>query len=137
MVEVVVVVVVATAAVFVAAKAAVPVVVVVVAAAVVVLAGVVVVAAVVVVVVILVCKVIQVVDLRLGLRMDFFLLCPILRPEFFYFLFYRFFRPDVRVGGRKKNKNKISRSAICFSDISDVKVGGRKKKINFFSLVFL
>ena len=24
-----------------------------------------------------------------------------------YFLFYRFFWPDVRVGGRKKNKNKI------------------------------
>ena len=31
----------------------------------------------------------------------------LLRPEFFYFLFYRFFQPDVRVGGRKKNKNKI------------------------------
>ena len=30
-----------------------------------------------------------------------------IRPEFFYFLFYRFFQPDVRVGGRKKNKNKI------------------------------
>ena len=60
-----------------------------------------------------------------------------LRPEFFYFLFYRFFRPDVRVGGRKKNKNKIQgRLFFFFSDISDVKVGGRKKKITFFSLVF-
>ena len=30
-----------------------------------------------------------------------------LRPEFFYFLFYRFFLQQVRVGGRSKNKNKI------------------------------
>ena len=30
-----------------------------------------------------------------------------LRPEFFYFLFYRFFSQQVRVGGRNKNKNKI------------------------------
>ena len=59
-----------------------------------------------------------------------------LRPEFFYFLFYRFFRADVRVGGRKKNKNKIQGRLFFFSDISDVKVGGRKKKITFFSLVF-
>ena len=29
------------------------------------------------------------------------------RPEFFYFLFYRFFWQQVRVGGRNKNKNKI------------------------------
>ena len=31
----------------------------------------------------------------------------IFRPEFFYFLFYRFFSQQVRVGGRYKNKNKI------------------------------
>ena len=30
-----------------------------------------------------------------------------LRPKFFYFLFYRFFSQQVRVGGRNKNKNKI------------------------------
>ena len=30
-----------------------------------------------------------------------------LRPEFFYFLFYRFFSQQIRVGGRNKNKNKI------------------------------
>ena len=30
-----------------------------------------------------------------------------LRPSFFYFLFYRFFSQQVRVGGRNKNKNKI------------------------------
>ena len=29
------------------------------------------------------------------------------RPEFFYFLFYRFFSQQVRVGGQNKNKNKI------------------------------
>ena len=29
------------------------------------------------------------------------------RPEFFYFLFYRFFSQQVRVRGRNKNKNKI------------------------------
>ena len=29
------------------------------------------------------------------------------RPEFFYFLFYRFFLQQVRVGGRNKIKNKI------------------------------
>ena len=52
----------------------------------------------------------------------------ILRPEFFYFLFYRFFQPDVRVGGRKKNKNKIQCRLFFFPDISDVKVGGSKKK---------
>ena len=51
-----------------------------------------------------------------------------IRPEFFYFLFYRFFQPDVRVGGRKKNKNKIQGRLYFFTDISDVKVGGRKKK---------
>ena len=28
-------------------------------------------------------------------------------PEFFYFLFYRFFSQQVSVGGRNKNKNKI------------------------------
>ena len=31
----------------------------------------------------------------------------LLRPKFFYFLFYRFFSQQVRVGGRNKNKNKI------------------------------
>ena len=30
------------------------------------------------------------------------------RPEFFYFLFYRFFLQQVRGGGRNKNKNKIN-----------------------------
>ena len=30
-----------------------------------------------------------------------------MRPEFFYFLFYRFFLQQVRVGGQNKNKNKI------------------------------
>ena len=30
-----------------------------------------------------------------------------IRPEFFYFLFYRFFSQQVRGGGRNKNKNKI------------------------------
>ena len=29
------------------------------------------------------------------------------RPEFFYFLFYRFFSQQVSVGGRNKTKNKI------------------------------
>ena len=40
-----------------------------------------------------------------------------LRPEFFYFLFYRFFQPDVRVGGRKKNKNKIQGRLFFFEHI--------------------
>ena len=31
----------------------------------------------------------------------------ILRPQFFYFLFYGFSGPISDVGGRKKNKNKI------------------------------
>ena len=31
----------------------------------------------------------------------------LLRPSFFYFLFYRFFSQQVSVGGRNKNKNKI------------------------------
>ena len=30
-----------------------------------------------------------------------------IRPSFFYFLFYRFFSQQVSVGGRNKNKNKI------------------------------
>ena len=29
------------------------------------------------------------------------------RPSFFYFLFYRFFSPQVKVRGLNKNKNKI------------------------------
>ena len=28
----------------------------------------------------------------------------LIRPKFFYFLFYRFFSQQVRVGGRNKNK---------------------------------
>ena len=60
-----------------------------------------------------------------------------IRPEFFYFLFYRFFRPDVRVGGRKKNKNKIQDRLFFFPDISDVKVGGRKKRKKKDQLLFL
>ena len=31
----------------------------------------------------------------------------VFRPEFSYFLFYRFFSQQVSVGGRHKNKNKI------------------------------
>ena len=50
------------------------------------------------------------------------------KARVFYFLFYRFFQPDARVGGRKKNKNKIQGRLYFISDISDVKVGGRKKK---------
>ena len=30
-----------------------------------------------------------------------------IKPSFFYFLFYRFFLQQVRVGERNKNKNKI------------------------------
>ena len=30
-----------------------------------------------------------------------------IRPSFFYFLFYQFFSQQVRVGGQNKNKNKI------------------------------
>ena len=56
----------------------------------------------------------------------------IIRPEFFYFLFYRFFRPDVRAGGRKKKKKKKSRSAKFFSDISDVKVEEEEKRSTSF-----
>ena len=31
----------------------------------------------------------------------------LIRPSFFYFLFYRFFSQQVSVGGRDKNKNTI------------------------------
>ena len=31
----------------------------------------------------------------------------LIRPSFFYFLFYRFFFKQISVGGRNKNKNKI------------------------------
>ena len=31
----------------------------------------------------------------------------VLRPSFFYLLFYQFFSQQIRVGGRNKNKNKI------------------------------
>ena len=44
------------------------------------------------------------------------------RPEFFYFLFHRFFSQQVSVGGQHKNKNKINsdhfpielKSKLCF-----------------------
>ena len=45
------------------------------------------------------------------------------RPEFFYFLFYRFFQPDVRVGGRKK---KIIQGRLFFS--GHIRCKGRRKK---------
>ena len=47
-----------------------------------------------------------------------------LRPQFFNFLFYRFFGPDWAVGGR--NKNKFSCVLLYFFI---KKIGGQKKYI--------
>ena len=51
------------------------------------------------------------------------------RPSFFYFLFYRFFLQQVRVGGRNKNKNKIH------SDHFPIELKSKETRILFPSIL--
>ena len=48
-------------------------------------------------------------------------------PKFFYFLFYRFFSQQVRVGGRNKNKNKIH------SDHFPIKLKSKETQLQYLT----